>query len=882
MKKILGNISLKAKLQILTFVPLLALLYFISNTFITSYKKVKEMDELVQMVELVKINTSLLKYQAKERNITANFINYQGENFSTELNDMRKKVDNSYLSLINKLNINDKIPVNLKTNLETNIQNIQKTLKSVREQIRVDNIENVRTVNALNFYTTINTQLLKLLLDISTYTNESSISTKIISTYNLLSSKDDTELIKSFGLNLIFELDNDGDDLEKNIVYNQLKIKSLLTTESEKFDVFLNLALKNNSEYKDIIKKTNLEEYKDFINSLSNEEDVDIFAGEEKSFSKLSNKKIDMLNKIEDNVIINLDNILKAYEEEARLSLYRDIIIGAFVLIISLLLAFIIYKKIDSDMRLLKGNLLNFFAFIAKKKDDIEISNVEGKDEFALLINTINNEVLSAKEIASKDNIVLKEIDDVISRVENGFFTYNVKSDAGSDSVNALKVNVNSMINITKEKLDTLGLILKAYGEYNYDFKLNEEQRKGIAGDIGTLSSSLLVLGNDISSFMATFSNVIEKLNNNTHVLASTSSSISTSSNNQAASLEETAASIDEITTNIQLNTESIIKMSQLSDKLNDTASTGNTLAKNTSIAMEEINDKISQINESITIIDQISFQTNILSLNAAVEAATAGEAGKGFAIVAQEVRNLASRSAEAAHEIKSLVEEATQKAIEGKNVSSTMITGYNDLDNQIKETKSIIDEVTSTSEEQKSKILQINDAISDLDKMTQENASSVSNLSKISYEVEDLSLQIENTIKKAKFDNEYKDMVCDIDFVNIVSNHKRNHIEYKAKHFERLNEFTDFNIDDTNECNLGHWIVNEEKNNSPFTKTNEWKELKRCHDLVHNNIQEYITLNAQNTPQEKLENRAMEIEKNTLIIFEKLNNILKVNCKIK
>ncbi len=82
---------------------------------------------------------------------------------------------------------------------------------------------------------------------------------------------------------------------------------------------------------------------------------------------------------------------------------------------------------------------------------------------------------------------------------------------------------------------------------------------------------------------------------------------------------------------------------------------------------MDEINEQVNSINEAITVIDQIAFQTNILSLNAAVEAATAGEAGKGFAVVAQEVRNLAARSAEAAKEIKELVETATTKANSGK-----------------------------------------------------------------------------------------------------------------------------------------------------------------------------------------------------------------------
>ncbi|WP_431605753.1 methyl-accepting chemotaxis protein [Aliarcobacter butzleri] len=141
--------------------------------------------------------------------------------------------------------------------------------------------------------------------------------------------------------------------------------------------------------------------------------------------------------------------------------------------------------------------------------------------------------------------------------------------------------------------------------------------------------------------------------------------------------------------------------MAKLSSEVTTSANLGEKLANETTVAMDEINNQVHLINDSISVIDQIAFQTNILSLNAAVEAATAGEAGKGFAVVAQEVRNLASRSAEAAREIKAIVENATNKANQGKEIATNMIDGYKELNQNISQTINLISDIEMSSKEQ-------------------------------------------------------------------------------------------------------------------------------------------------------------------------------------
>jgi methyl-accepting chemotaxis protein len=242
-------------------------------------------------------------------------------------------------------------------------------------------------------------------------------------------------------------------------------------------------------------------------------------------------------------------------------------------------------------------------------------------------------------------------------------------------------------------------------------------------------------------------------LKNKSNSLLTNVESLNTSSSEAAASLEETAAALEEMTSTITSNSDKISQMSTFAGKVTSSASIGEEETNKTMSAMDDINEQVTAINDSIGVIDQIAFQTNILSLNAAVEAATAGEAGKGFAVVAQEVRNLASRSADAAREIKSIVESATVKATAGKEIAQNMLTGYQNLNENINKTIDLIKEVDVSSKEQQTGIEQINNTVTQLDRQTQQNAAVALQTNDIALTTQELSEKIVEKADEKEFE---------------------------------------------------------------------------------------------------------------------------------
>jgi len=436
------------------------------------------------------------------------------------------------------------------------------------------------------------------------------------------------------------------------------------------------------------------------------------------------------ISEIEDNTIYYLNNFV--------------------ILIVLAISNYTLYKQIKGGTKRVNGYLADLMQFAFMKTNEVNKAKYIKDDEIGVILTQLNKHLDQFDEFRRDDMKVLGEIVLTLDKVEKGIFNVRIVSESKNFMVKAVKTTLNSMLDALENNINQVKHNAEAYATDDYRDKISLDTN--IKGQMKEVMTSINSLG--VSLSINAKNNLVngQTLLSNSETMSASMNDLSNKATQQAASLEETSAAIEEITSITRQNSEYSEKMAALGVTVQEAVNAGSELASKTANAMQEINAKVSAISESITIIDQIAFQTNILSLNAAVEAATAGEAGKGFAVVAQEVRNLASRSADAAREIQNLVEDANSKSDEGAKISDSMIEGYTDLNTHIASTLELIKKVSSSSSTQMNGIEQINGTISLLDQTTQNNATITGEVLDIAQEVEAMSMDLVSDAKRKQF----------------------------------------------------------------------------------------------------------------------------------
>ncbi len=244
--------------------------------------------------------------------------------------------------------------------------------------------------------------------------------------------------------------------------------------------------------------------------------------------------------------------------------------------------------------------------------------------------------------------------------------------------------------------------------------------------ETGQLMRSLQEMNDNLSRIVSTVRESGEHIATGSTQIASGNTDLSHRTENQASSLQTTASSMVELSETVSHNAETARHATQLAHSASEVAAKGGDVVGRVVETMADISQSSQKISDIISVIDGIAFQTNILALNAAVEAARAGEQGRGFAVVAAEVRSLAQRSANAAKEIKNLINTSVEKVQTGTALVDDAGRTMGDIVTQVKQVADLISEIGTATHEQTSGIQQISNSVAQLDEVTQQNAALV------------------------------------------------------------------------------------------------------------------------------------------------------------
>jgi methyl-accepting chemotaxis protein len=568
-------------------------------------------------------------------------------------------------------------------------------------------------------------------------------------------------------------------------------------------------------------------------------------------------------------------------EEKIEFLISLLIVISIIMIVFELILAYLTFNTISHSLVAVKNGLNDFFDFINYKKEHISKIKLQTQDEFGQMAQEINKNIDKSMQTFNNSKAIIEQTNDIIEKISNGFFSYRISEEhIVSPNMKKLVHSINLMIAQTKNNFDTIVQALENYGAYNFNFQIKQDNTQHrLNGDFGSLVASTKLIGNNISEFLAMIMNTSDKLTFDTQQLNKSVEELKRSSTHQKTALQTSVQTLQHITQTIHNNTHNTQQMSELTHDVSNSATHGYDLAKKTANAMNEITSEVSYINDAIEIIDKIAFQTNILSLNAAVEAATAGEAGKGFAVVAQEVRNLANRSAQAAKEIKNLVQKANDKTQAGKEIAFNMITGYESLSAKINNTTTLVKQIEQSSIIQQNGIEQINNEVQILEKNVETNVQNSQNIAKLSNGISQLSEKLLHTASQSNYNIKAKDQVCDIDLVYATAKLKNEVIKFKNHHFKALTSYENSTIHSHNNTVLGEWIQEQEHLNKAFISFKPWEQLKVLNQNYTKAIAQYIDLSAKKVNNKELFLVSTNIEELTISIFDTLNELKAFNC---
>ncbi len=480
--------------------------------------------------------------------------------------------------------------------------------------------------------------------------------------------------------------------------------------------------------------RTHMHEVKNFTDKLEN------LHTKKELLSKMAfeQKEAELLQKIDSNITLMSDTL------NANTLLF----IILFINIIINLALYLFSNRIVHNLHRVQSGLDSFFAYLQRKGEKVEQITVKGNDEFKEIAKNINNSITTIEQNLKKDKATVTEVAEISEIASRGDFSHRIDSVASNPEINQLKQSLNKLFKEMQHNLHQIVKTLVSYekGEFQNKIKIASD------GELKLLISGVNSLGEALDSAHNKIENSLKdksiQLNDSADKLQHNVKNLFMSIKVENDNSQKAASQMYEMKQKIQETTQKAELMKTNAKETTQMAEQGEILAEKTFHTIQDINVATTEISEAISAIDAIAFQTNILSLNAAVEAATAGEAGKGFSVVAQEVRNLAAKSSEAARTIKELVENTREKTLESMEVSENMKESFVHVNNKIQETFQMIESVVTEANHEEKMVENITHLIKELQAISVKNSDVAKTTDSISGEILSIARDLQDEVE--------------------------------------------------------------------------------------------------------------------------------------
>lgn len=356
------------------------------------------------------------------------------------------------------------------------------------------------------------------------------------------------------------------------------------------------------------------------------------------------------------------------------------------------------------------------------------------------LISVVISRIITSLNIKKKIKDPLQKVLNVAEEISVGNINTEVKVDVCNE-MGQLSKAFNKMIQGIKQQADVALAISK--GDLTVEYTPVSEK--------DVMGNALIKSVHDLNNMISAFRSAAEQVNKGASQLSDSSMTLSKGATDQASSIEQLASTIDNILEQVKENASSTSKAKDLVLKANKEVQNGNNQMDMMINAMSEIDNSSSEISKIIKVIDDIAFQTNILALNAAVEAARAGAAGKGFAVVADEVRNLAGKSAQAAKNTTSLIENSINKVKEGTKIANDTAESLGVIVQSINEISDLVEKIDEASEQQSSSVVEVTHGIEQISNIVQANSATAEESAAASEQLSGQANMLADLIAKIK-----------------------------------------------------------------------------------------------------------------------------------